>query len=776
MKLKKSKHLLILCFAAVLGTVLVVRLFMLTIFQHDKWQNYVDDVSQRSVYETAARGDILDRKGRILATSKPVYSVSLSRMNLTREKAQKAASQIITILNAENENIAITQEELNRSLEVNNYESYLPIVLADDVSEKTLETIKNAEIPGVQIDVNYKRVYPHGSTASHVIGYLGRISEEEYEENTGYRKDSLIGKDGIEKSFEQQLRGTDGTSFYRINSQGQINEFLGKTASKKGEDVQLTIDLELQETAEQALEKVITAASEGSTFESDYGACNMSYADKVSSGAAVAIEIETGKVLAMASFPDFDPNIFTGTITETEWDSLQQQNPYDPMSPSPLYNLATMTAVQPGSTFKPVTALAALKCGLDENKSLYDGGVINCGGTLYGCHLWNDAGKSHGYTDLKEALKVSCNYYFFDISCGKDFASNTSLGYDQTITNHDITEVAKNLGLGNRTGVEISESAGILPSESIKLQSVKNELKNYLLRESEYFFNEEMLDNRVQMRKNIEKITNWADNPLTLEEIIGKLGSADFVRDDKVRELAQICKYEYFDRITWTTGDTFNIAIGQGDNSYTTLQMGRYMASLGRGGRNVDLTLVETSSKNQKKTPQLNEIDVKYIIECLTGVTSHSDGSLYSIFGDFPYSVAAKTGTAQKSGHINEESEIEYLRKNLHLIASDVSWEDMIKEAQRLQKKYPDIYETQDMAVRRAVINLSRYNIDYEDIDKYKEKYDNFAWTVALAPAQNPEIAVAVMLVQGKTSLNAAPAVREIIGKYGDITGWEKSF
>jgi penicillin-binding protein 2 len=204
--------------------------------------------------------------------------------------------------------------------------------------------------------------------------------------------------------------------------------------------------------------------------------------------------------------------------------------------------------------------------------------------------------------------------------------------------------------------------------------------------------------------------------------------------------------------------------------------MANYMAAIGRGGNMMDATLIETTAKIQNKITNLNKIDVKYIVECLTGVTSEKDGTLYNVFKGFPYKVAAKTGTAQKSGYINEESEVEYLRKYLHLIASDVLWEDMLCEAERLQNKYPDVYETQDMAVRRAVINLSKYDVDYEDIDRYKEKYDNFAWTVALAPAEDPQIAVAVMIVQGKSSLNAAPAVREIIGNYGDITGWEKLF
>ena len=145
----------------------------------------------------------------------------------------------------------------------------------------------------------------------------------------------------------------------------------------------------------------------------------MTYAKNAASGAAVALDVKTGQILAMASAPDFDPNDFAVSISREKWESLQRKNLRDPMSPAPLYNVATMSAVQPGSTFKPVTALAALSCGLDENRYLYDGGHVELGGKSYGCILWNRSRKTHGYVDLRKALAVSCNYYFYDIASGE---------------------------------------------------------------------------------------------------------------------------------------------------------------------------------------------------------------------------------------------------------------------------------------------------------------------------------------------------------------------
>ncbi len=269
-----------------------------------------------------------------------------------------------------------------------------------------------------------------------------------------------------------------------------------------------------------------------------------------------------------------------------------------------------------------------------------------------------------------------------------------------------------------------------------------------------------------------------ADKDLTLDEIIGKLTKENFIKEDKVEELASVCKYTYFDQMEWTKGDTFNIAIGQGDNAYTTLQMANYMASLANGGSRNDVTLIAgeaTAGSRDEETVSVDEDDVRCVIEAMTGVTKDQDGSLYSQFAFFPYSVAAKTGTAQRAGKKVAGDEREYLRRHLHLIAPDITMEQVEEEAERLKDEYPDIYEEDSAALRRAVINESSMDITSEDIDRYKEGYDSFAWTVALAPADEPQIAVAVMLVQGKTSFNAAPVVREIIGKYGEILEWEKS-
>ena len=152
--------------------------------------------------------------------------------------------------------------------------------------------------------------------------------------------------------------------------------------------------------------------------------------------------------------------ISPGTMSQEEWASLQQEDPDDPLSPSPLYNVATMTAVQPGSAFKPGTALAALSCGLDPDRLLYDNGYIEIGGRRFGCSLWNESGGKHGYLDLAGAMSVSCNYYFYDIAAGRDLASGKSLGYSRNISNETIVEYAKLMGLGEKQAWRSGKAAG----------------------------------------------------------------------------------------------------------------------------------------------------------------------------------------------------------------------------------------------------------------------------------------------------------------------------
>lgn len=765
-------------FAGALGILLMLRLFVLTVVSHEEWNTYAEDVSMRVVHETAARGDILDRNGAVLAGSRAIFSVNLSRANLTREKALEGASAVMEILQNNGEDCSITQQEVLETLKDTGYTGYLPIELAADISAGTVKQILAKKLPGVHISTDYVREYPNGALASHVIGYMGRISQEElkeYGESSGYQNDAMVGKSGMERVYESRLKGKDAVSSLQVDSVGKVTKVLKQSDSVKGKNLQLSLDIRLQKITEDALQQAITQAAAGGSFQSKYGAVQMIRADHAASGAAVAVDVKTGEILAMASYPDFDPNEFAAGISEENWNALQPENPYDPMSASPLYHVAAMSAVQPGSTFKPVTALTALSCGLDPQQALYDKGRILLGGSSYGCYLWNDTGRTHGYVDLNNAMKDSCNYYFYDIASGMDFASGKPLGYRTPISNDALLRQAQELGLGSKTGIELSESSGVIPSESLKNEGIKLALEEKLLAEQEYWFDTDALKNRKKFRRDLKKFVNCLEKDLTLEEFIGKLKATEIVKPNRVKELAGICKFDYIDQTAWSQGDTFNISIGQGDHAYTTLQMAGYMAALGNGGQKHRLTLLKRSTENISSTVSLKQKQLKTILDAMTAVTGDG-GSLQRVFAGFPFSVAAKTGTAQRAGSIQSESERSYFWRHLHEIAPGVTYSEMTREAERLMKTYPDLYQEKDTAIRRAVLQLSHGKLKAADLDRFKEKYDGFAWTVALAPAEEPKIAVAVMLIQGKASLNAAPVVREMIGKYGEMCEWEKLY
>ena len=182
--------------------------------------------------------------------------------------------------------------------------------------------------------------------------------------------------------------------------------------------------------------------------------------------------------LAMASYPDYDPNIFAEGISTEDWESVQSTNPRDYLAPTPLYNIATKASVQPGSTFKPVTAVAALQAGLDPDLNIRDRGHIDIGGRSFGCSAWNMYGGTPGTLNLVSGIQNSCNYYFYCIATGTDWGTGASLGYDEDINIEKIMEVAQEFGLGQETGIELDEATTrwLLPREKWRAPRILSEL------------------------------------------------------------------------------------------------------------------------------------------------------------------------------------------------------------------------------------------------------------------------------------------------------------
>lgn len=886
LKLSKQRYQQIVGVIALLMVILGIRLFVVTIIQHDRWTEEAVDQNTKSILTYAPRGNIYDRNGQVLAENKQTFAVNFNASSLSTEEINQSALTLINTLiengdkYTDNFPIKITSEgefyytykeqirkwlskqgfstdltaqeafaalcrkydlpydkehrvesmetlqetynldppisvrymkytydqelnsflskfgiydedelekgisaekcfeDLRKNYEIdknlsdsearkifvirneiatNGFTRYLPIKVASGISEETIAYVEEAGIPGVDISSESERYYPNGDTACHILGYMGAISESEaeyYVEEKGYSASDLVGKDGIEAALEEELHGEAGVEKIQVNSGGEYVKTVEETPAKKGSDVYLTIDLDLQKVMEESLSDAIS--SSGSS----------------QSGAAVVLDVKTADVLAMASYPTFDPNIFAGGISDEAWESVQAENTRDSFAPAPLYNNATQASVQPGSTFKPITSIAALEQGLDPYRQIYDRGVIEYGGRNFGCSAWNDYGGNHGSQNLEWGIGNSCNYYFFCIATGKDWGTGASLGYDITVD--DIMQTAKKFGLGEATGIEISESVMPVATAEYKMELQAISLRDYLYNNAHTFFPEEVVDDYDKLVDNLATISGWMEDNPEYDELIDLLDKNTDVKKSQLEEVAARVKFDYFIQAQWGVGDQFNTSIGQGYNAYTPLQMANYVATLGNGGVKNQVSLVSgisgkgTTVKEPAEDLNISDDNIEEVIKGMKRVCS--SGTLSGILGNLSVEVAGKTGTAENQSLRQPESEIAYVKEHLGSLNASagtaVSWSEVDKMIDTMMDEDGERYPSREDTVDDALIKASNYKISQSMIDAYKDEHDYFSWTIAMAPADDPEIAIVVMLVDGGYSSNAAPVVKDLINAY----------
>ena len=894
--LLNSRFYQILSLVTILVLILGIRLFVLTVVEHNRWDEVAEGQNTKYITTSAPRGEILDKYGRVIATNKQVFALTFNVSGLSTDEINDSAYSLVKILEANKEEyvdnfpIRIVNKEFVYAFDIEKkewlaekkfpsyftaeqafnairiqyeidpkldrydameelqdtygvyppisvrsmtytfdnkkkeflekyelkenstaeeafeqlrelysidkklsnsqarkifrireeikelgYNKYRSSTIAKNISDNTVIQIEELsdELKGADIVSETIRYYPNGATLAHVLGYMGSISDFQYEEyvtEKGYNATDLIGKDGIEAVMEDYLKGTDGVTAVRVNNLGDYIETISESEPKAGQNVYLTIDLDLQKVAEDGLAEVIRATQTGTTYKGKYGNSGVARYPNCESGAVVAVDVETGEVLAMASYPDYDPNIFAEGISTEDWASVQSTNPRDYLAPTPLYNIATMTSVQPGSTFKPITSVAALQAGLDPHKKLLDRGGVEIGGRTFGCYVWNNGGGTDGWQDLATGLQNSCNYYFYCIATGKDAKTGESLGFRDEISIEKIMGVAKEFGLGLETGIEISETVAPLASAERKMEGMKDSLWYYLYSTAVNYWPQKVIDNEEQLQKEIDTIVSWTEENPTREEIIDRIEKQTSIVKSKVETVTDICKYSYFNQASWTIGDEYNISIGQGDNSYTVAQMARYVATLGNDGLRNELSLIKNiegeKTKENKEQYQIDvtEDEMAAVLEGMRRVTKA--GTLAGLFDSVGINAAGKTGTAEVSGYIQPDDEVAYVQSHLSSIAPGVTWEQVAAEMKILMREEPENYPTENDAVDKAVIEASGGRITMEDVNKHKDTYDEFAWTVTLAPVEDPKIAVVVMLVQGGTSANAGPVAKDIIAEY----------
>ena len=438
-------------------------------------------------------------------------------------------------------------------------------VFAEDVSIDLITKLMENNIPGFSVQSSYVREYKT-DYAAHLLGYIGMMDETEAKEyqSNGYPLNAMVGKDGAEKAFESYLHGKDGTAVVTTTKGGTVISTNYTKEPEPGDQVYLTIDLGLQEAAEISLANFITDTNRQRLIDNEtYKAQGETdkIKEQITGGAVVAINVKTGEPLCIASYPTFD----LSTLMENYSSLVKDES-------APLFNRALNGAYAPGSTFKPVTAIAALDQGIIKTSTtIYDKGKFDkYEDEGYAPTCWLYPHGSHGDVNASKAIEVSCNYFFYTIG--------DQLGIDK------LSDYAFRFGLGEPTGIELTENTGIMSTQKYK--------------------------------------EDTTDTP-------------------------------------WYIGDTLQAAIGQSYSIFTPLQLANYFAALANNGTRYKASMLKSVRsydfsksifERQPAVANTVNVDQSYYDAVHTGlynVANSVNGTAFQIFGNYPYKVAAKTGTAQ---------------------------------------------------------------------------------------------------------------------------------
>lgn len=589
---KRLFGIMMVVFAAF--SLLAARLFYLQIIAGDHYYKMSKNNCIRIQRVKPVRGLVFDRNGNLLVENRPSFDLSI--IPCDAKPIEKTIDNLLR-------HVPEFADEICEKVSAGKIKyGYRPQLLKKDIGRDALAPVSahRFEIPGVMIDINSRRNYIYDSLASHLIGYLGEINAAELKNDTYRYKESgdFIGRYGIEKSYDADLSGVPGGRIVQVNAIGQVVKILDTVESEPGNNIYLTIDFELQTIAEAQLKDQI--------------------------GAIVAMDPNSGEILAMASSPTYSQNDFINGISSDQWQQLVS-DPHRPMM-----NKALQGLYPPASTYKIVTAIAALEEGLiDENTTFYCPGSYSYGNRSYGC--WKKEG--HGKVNITDAIAQSCDVFFYQVG--------RKLGVDR------MAWYAKGCGLGSRTGINLeNESDGLIPTAAWKKRRTG---------------------------------------------------------------------------ISWQGGENLSIAIGQGYNLVTPLQIAVLFGAVANGGteyRPRILKKVQTVGGQIVKTGQpeiIGKLPVSpqtldLIQNGLREVVNDRHGTAHWYVYDKEIDISGKTGTAQVVS-LKTEKEMENKKKSV--------------------------------------------------------SYDSHAWFVGYAPTEKPEIVVSVLVEHGKHgSSGAGPIAKEMIVSY----------
>ena len=361
----------------IMAVVYVARLVDLQLVRNEFYLKAAERNRTQMIFQTAPRGRIVDRNGKVLASNRPAFSA----LFLPGKQSDPAA--LVSLAKDLAPQLEMEETELYEDLR-DAVKNQVPVKLAENLPARTMFRLSEMTplYPGLELVVEARRYYPYGAFASHLLGYIGALDEKQWQQlkTKGYRADSRAGKTGLEKMLEDELRGTDGGLQLEVDAQGRLVRVLQKVPWTAGGDVELTIDADMQAAAEEGLKNSVSGG-----------------------GAAVVLDPRNGEILALASVPDFDPNLFLepkDTETQAAIQSL------------PEFDAALQGTFPPGSTFKPIVGAAALNEGrLDPDDKWFCPGYYDLRTRSFAC--WKPDG--HGRMDWRHGLANSCDVYFYNV-------------------------------------------------------------------------------------------------------------------------------------------------------------------------------------------------------------------------------------------------------------------------------------------------------------------------------------------------------------------------
>jgi penicillin-binding protein 2 len=595
--------------------VLLGRLWTLQVLDGEHYRQVASQNRTRDIVVPAVRGMILDSSGRALARNRTALVVSVDTTTMRRQKDDGKA--VLTKLAAV---LGTTYDDLVKRTRLCSPivkrpcwpgSPYQPIPVDDRVDPKRAMQImeRQEEFPGVTAQVQAVREYPRpeGATAVQALGYLQPITQEEMDKRknlrvTGYSAVDLVGRDGLEATYDADLRGAPGLRKVLVDSQGRVTGTASEQTAVPGDVLVTSIDARVQAAAEQALDKQMAAAR--------------SRGEKADAGAAVVMDVTDGRIMALASRPSYDQGVWTGGISQAEYEALLGKKRGEP-----LISRATQGQFAPGSTFKVASVAAAVKDGYPLHGTYPCPGSFTVGNRAFR----NFEGQGHGPMNLHRALVVSCDTIFYKFAYEEWLRDGGTRPRKKP--SDPMVAMARDWGFGSRTGIDLpDETGGRIPDRSWK--------KDYW---------------------EATKEANCKG---------AKRGYPEIAKSDPGRAayLKAVAAENCAEGHVWRAGDAANFSVGQGDVLVTPLQLTRAYAALANGGRlvvprlglavmNPDGSVVRRIEPPDAPKLPVKPNVLKYIRGGLAEVTK--SGTAAGAFGGFPFDkvhVAGKTGTAEVWG------------------------------------------------------------------------------------------------------------------------------